>query len=435
MSALQQLLNLGLVAIGSDDSRFEKIQSAATAFTAKLKENPELLIPATLIAINSEMDDENALFALVEELVLVEWRTLRNTHVNRPRELLRSVIIDALMTSIQGNPEVAGVVFNTAASPHKFGQVKLGKAAVVVEQLLNDASQIAEDEAIKRAELGIPAAKARKKAKSKHQNLSLEIDAAIKAADILTYVEGASGPQNAEGQAAQDPNPHWPNTGQPWSNEFAPRMTVALIKAVNLSCRHLATSLSKSLESYLGSVEDRLTSEVRQAEQLCVEMSASQHSSRMRLDVLWWSEALYSSSQGCSYRKLEMHDAAVVAAIDLSEIVPALSPASVYYVLGETIHRLASMQEKDDSKKIKYFFEKLVNSQIDFGEILHRTNDNEAAISLLDAIGETSKKDKQQESNPLASINLDIALELSFDDFAMWVFRDIQARRLVEELK
>ena len=73
MSALQELLNLGLVDIGSDDSRFEKIQSAAIAFAARLKEDPDLLIPATLIAIDNETDENDPLFGLVEELVIVEW--------------------------------------------------------------------------------------------------------------------------------------------------------------------------------------------------------------------------------------------------------------------------------------------------------------------------------------------------------------------------
>lgn len=89
MMALQELLNLGLVDIGSDDSRFEKMRAAASAFVTRLNEDPGLLIPSTLIAIDNEVDENDPLFALVEELVILEWPTLRNTHVNRPRELLR----------------------------------------------------------------------------------------------------------------------------------------------------------------------------------------------------------------------------------------------------------------------------------------------------------------------------------------------------------
>ena len=52
MSTLQELLNFGLVAIGSDDSRFEKMKSASSSLLAKFKEDPSLLIPATLISLD-----------------------------------------------------------------------------------------------------------------------------------------------------------------------------------------------------------------------------------------------------------------------------------------------------------------------------------------------------------------------------------------------
>jgi hypothetical protein len=91
---LQELLNLGLVDIGSDDSRFEKMQAAGAALVEKLKAEPSLLVPATLIAIDTDVDEDEPLFSLVEELVVAEWKTMRNTHVNRPRELLRSIIVN-----------------------------------------------------------------------------------------------------------------------------------------------------------------------------------------------------------------------------------------------------------------------------------------------------------------------------------------------------
>ena len=386
-------------------------------------------------AIDSEVDEDNALFALVEKLLIVEWRTLRNTHVNRPRELLRSIIIDALITSIDGNPEVAGVIYNTAASPHKFGQVRFGKAAAVVERLLKDARHITETEAVKRAGLVAPVKKKRRGRKSEPQAPSLELGSTIKSTELLTYVEGASGPHNAQSVAAKDPNPHWPNVGNPWSYEFAPRMTAALVKAVNLGSQHLATSLSKNLANYLGVIEERLTNEVRQAEQLCIDMSESQNSSRMRLDVLWWSEALYSPLLGCSYRDLNLPDAAVAAAIDLATIVPTLSPASVNYVLGETVYRLSRMQESDAAWPLTSYLDELTKTQTDFGEALHHINETEAPLSFLGLIGETASKDGQSENKLCARTHLDGSLELSFGEFAMWIFHDLQAKRLVEELQ
>ena len=98
------------------------------------------------------------MFLLVEELVVAEWKTLRNTHVNRPRELLRAIVIDALATMIKGSAEAAAAVWNTAVGPLRHQQVRLGKAGALVEKLLNEASRTAEAEAVSRATLAVPIA-------------------------------------------------------------------------------------------------------------------------------------------------------------------------------------------------------------------------------------------------------------------------------------
>src|SRR5207244_1298178 len=93
MSTLQELLNLGLVDIGADDSRFAKMEAAGTALVERLKSEPSLVIPAALIAVDHDADENDPTFVLVEDLVIDNWKTMRNTHQNRPRELLRSIII------------------------------------------------------------------------------------------------------------------------------------------------------------------------------------------------------------------------------------------------------------------------------------------------------------------------------------------------------
>jgi hypothetical protein len=429
MSALQELLNLGLVEIGADDSRFLRMQSAASAFSTKLKDEPDFLIPSALIAIDNEVDENNPLFILVEDMVIVEWPTMRNTHVNRPRELLRSIIIAALETTINENPEAAGVVYNTVASPLKFGQVRLGKAAVVVERLLKEAARIAETEAVKRAGLMTSRMKIHEK-KPIHETPSLEIKSTVSDSDILADLVGASGPHNAQSLPGTNPNPHWPNAGHPWSYEFAPRMAATLVKAVNLGTQRLGASLSKSLATYLSNLND----EVRQAEQLCVEISESRNISQMRLNVLWWSEALYSPMIGSSYRELALPVAAVIAARDLTAIVPALSPVSVSYVLAETVLRLSRILEHDEIQSISFYLGELATAKNKFLKSFSQVSTIQRQ-PLLDLVVDASGGIEPSEGNSRLRTGLDISLKLSSGEFAMWVFHDLQARRLVEELK
>jgi hypothetical protein len=64
MAMLQELLNLGLVDIGSDDSLFEKMKAAGAALVEKLTTGPSLLVPAPLIAIDSDGDENEPFFSL-----------------------------------------------------------------------------------------------------------------------------------------------------------------------------------------------------------------------------------------------------------------------------------------------------------------------------------------------------------------------------------
>lgn len=153
---LQELLNLGLVDIGSEDSRFEKMNAAAAALVEKLRTEPSLLIPATLIAIDTDVDEGDPLFSLVEELVVAEWKTMRNTHVNRPRELLRAIIIHAISRVTEGSPRAAGVVWLSAISPFNHRQARFGKEASLVADLLSRMGEMVEREAVSRTGMAKP---------------------------------------------------------------------------------------------------------------------------------------------------------------------------------------------------------------------------------------------------------------------------------------
>ena len=62
MTTLLELLNLGLMDIGSDDSRFNKMEEASSDLIGILEEKPALIIPATLIAIDSDVDEKEPFF-------------------------------------------------------------------------------------------------------------------------------------------------------------------------------------------------------------------------------------------------------------------------------------------------------------------------------------------------------------------------------------
>ncbi|MEW8500779.1 MAG: GTPase-associated system all-helical protein GASH, partial [Candidatus Thiodiazotropha taylori] len=62
---LQDLLNFGLVDIGSDDSRLAKMELASAKLSQQFGKSPPLLITATLVALDENIDEKTAFFELV----------------------------------------------------------------------------------------------------------------------------------------------------------------------------------------------------------------------------------------------------------------------------------------------------------------------------------------------------------------------------------
>lgn len=436
MSTLQELLNLGLVEIGSDDSRFDKMQSASSALSARFKEEPRLLIPATLISLDEGVDEDEPMFALVEELVVAEWKTLRNTHVNRPRELLRSTIIDALANTVAEDPISAGIVWGSAAAPLRHSQVRLGKAASIIEMLVKNTCKLAEEEAVARSGFITSAPKKRKKKKpSSTKKLSFNISAEITDDEIVAGVASSAGPNHPEVPNLENPNPHWPNQGQQWSHEFATRMATAIANAVNSGNSHISKSLSEQLAGYLGEFKNQITEQLSQVKQLQDDTLQTHESRNMRLEVLWWSDALYSPVMQVGYRELDIPVAAVAAAVDLASIVPPHAPASACYVLGETLLRITQFNSNDDEITVHAYLDGIANTKLEFGDLLPVLPTNTMRLPLVGLVSESVANSHVSPEDVRKRAGIDPSLKLSPAEFAMWVFRGIQANRLVEVLK
>lgn len=434
MSMLQELLNLGLVEIGSEDSRFEKMQAASTALVKLFGKEPSLLIPATLIALDEDVDEDDPFLVLVEEIVAEEWKTLRNTHTNRPRQLLRSIAIDALDTASAESAEISGIIWNTAVSPVRHQQVRLGKTSDLIGQLLGQACDRAEAEAVKRAGMSVPAAKRRKK-KASGEPTKLNTAAKIKTADVLQDVVGAAGPHDANSQAPPTPNPHWSAAAPQWSYEFAPRMTAALVKAVNLGTSRLTESIGNDLAEYMASLETQLLEQQKESEQLQIEMAQSNASGRIRLDILWWSEACYSPLLKKGYRELDKAVAALIAAADLAAIVPPLAPSSVSYVLAETVADLSRGAETSElTQSLECYLKTLSEASLDLGGELSSPMINEKRMPLVDLVTGAAAGTVKSTESIRGLTGVDPELQIGPADFAMWMFRDLQARRMVEAL-
>ena len=419
MLTLQELLNLGLVDIGSDDSRLTKMEATGTVLVKHLLGNPALVIPATLIAIDREADADDPILTLVDEQLVKEWKTVRNTHVNTPRELLRSIIIQALSALGTDNPSMAALIWHTAFSPINHGQASLGKEGGLVSKLLQDFQKRAEEEATAQARFSDPPLK-------KHRNRkAIQPHAQLQDKDFVPDIGRAAGPHDSSGTSFEDPNPHWPNAAHDWSYEFTPRMTTALVKAVNLGMQQVLIPIDKELQSQRNELEKRLTSH----------LETIQMRTDTRLDVLWWSEAKYSPSLRRGYREMQRAVAAVTMAHDLSMLVPAMAPTSVTYVLGEAVAAILQYDSKPEQWSVETLLDALRTNNTDLREIIPDTTTTNGRVPLFELVAKAIGGNRVAREGVSGRTGIDPGLEISLPDFSMWMFRDIQARRLVEELR
>tara|TARA_R110002012_G_scaffold178236_2_gene343248 strand:- start:6363 stop:7697 length:1335 start_codon:yes stop_codon:yes gene_type:complete len=429
---LQELLNFGLVDIGSDDSRFAKIESASMKLSKQLEESPYLMITATLVCLDENIDENSSFFELVEGLVIDEWKTLRNTHVNRPRELLRSITISALTAATNNNPERSAIVWNTAASRLIHDQTSLGKAAGLLKQCFEKVFSTAESEALRRAGMVdvVPTKRRRKKSTASKPEVPT-LTGSIERDDVLQDIARSAGPQFPSGQPLDDSNPHWTNQPQHWSLEFTPRMTEALVKAVNLGTSRLADSIASDIAANISVIDEYLQQQLGQIESLQSKLAESEVSGRMRLDVLWWSQARYSQSQNAAYSTFPAATAALVAAVDLTKIVPAFAPASVTHVLGEMV---ANCTQNAPLTLLEHLNQLYESRPVGLEEVLPKGGDtNDSRVTLLEIVADVARGRNASEDELSSRAGVDTELMLEPSDVAMWLFRELQALRIAEE--
>lgn len=430
MAALQELLNVGLVDVGSDDTRFEKLQLAVSDLEKVLAEEPELLVTATLIALDEDVSEDEPLLVRTEALLIKHWRTMRNTHANRPRQLLRAILVEAIERRVDESPEAAGVVWYTSVSPIKHGQTKVGKGAEVIHQLVQESFERAEAEALSRTQVATKKTRRRKKKSLTPEELDLDItQKGISSDDVISSVGRALGP-NLPGHELSDPTPQWPNSGQQWSHESAPRLADALVEAVNLGTSTLSSSIESELKRILGEVVKQVSEVMQEAERKQSELSASSDASELRLSVLWWAKALYSPMLGKGYRASDPGEFTLASVLDLNELLPVLPPNSVGYVLGQVIRTLTAGEE---SLTLLDYVRELSQYVDQFKEFFEQTF-FEGKRPLLSLILDWNGDESEIADRLSLLSGLNPKLVLSREDLALWIFRDIQAQRLVKEL-
>jgi hypothetical protein len=343
---LTELLAAGLIEnLGGDDERFAKMERAAKAIAGELRVTPSRLIGAILAGLDPDVPADDPAIAHAQQALVNEWKSMNSVHTSPPIKLFRAILLEACAQAAEGKN--AAILWLTATDTLPL--VRMGKEEPVVRRMLETLATRTEELA-----LAVPSIPAKKQQAMPKVEATPAAQAPtpqkVNRQELLLRVAATVGPQyRTPKPALPNPNPNWVNNNaNVWGWDFADRMHVVLADeldglAAEISKHQgqLSQQVKASQTELVGTLGNALTSQQHWVQDALEASEARQKAVRLRLDALWWSEALYSQSLRCSYRELPPALAVVVMAIDLLDQVTMPTPASISYLLSETASRLS----------------------------------------------------------------------------------------------
>lgn len=331
---LQGFLNKGLIDVGGDDAKLEKLSQAAKDLAGALKKNPSKALSYSLIAFDPDAPENDPV--VQEALVALQnrWATYRNTFAATPIAVIRAILLDALVDAAAEDDRV-GVCF-VASARNALPLLPVDNERDIwigiVEQVERRVDVRAEEEWATPETISVHPMKYQVPTLTAPE---VTIGKASEA-DLQKGMIAASGPHDINHNPTNG-NRHWPNQNpQHWVQEFGTKSGTLIADAINealseieISQPNLVDPFNKLAETVSDYVDGTLKS-----------VSLATAGLQRRTNLLWWREALYSPSAGKSYRELPPTVAAALMALDLFDTVPLFSPASVSAFLGEAVLRL-----------------------------------------------------------------------------------------------
>ncbi len=434
MSDLLKSLNKAdlIEKLDGNDERFAKIESAAKNVAEKLKESPPLMIRAVLAGLDPDIPSDDPAIMIAADALAEVWTSVRSAYTDPPIFLYRAILLDACN---QVADSLNAIVLSYTATD-TLPLVRLGREERVVRGILAAWARTAEV-----ISLVVPQVTEPKRAPvtKKIEQLSFNAATAIKInRDNLLNAVAATIFPNYKGQAINGANPYQPNNPQLWAGEFSDRMTVLLadqLDSVKNAMVQSQNGLIKQLEQHethqLEGVKELLSSQRSWLQEVIKQSEEFKKAEHLRLNTLWWCEALYSSSLTCSYRELQPVLAGAVMPFDLLNEVKTPTPASVTYALSETV---AKLPDAEFAKPYKVY--ELLNTIQDKSSFLPEAwaQDLESPpesgrLSIRDMVVAVLQGDKDTQKL-LQRANLEPDFSISLPQLAQAIYRQEQAVRL-----
>lgn len=424
---LQKFLNKRLFQVGGDDARLERIREAANEVADILATKSSKAPQYALVAMDPSVSNDEPLLGEISEVLEKHWQTYVNCFADTPTALFRAIILEAFRLAIQKDVGIASALALTARNVISHFDVSSEKE--IWDDLISDADQKMEDQAAKEWSISISAQSPTKKPETGLVKL-----AAPKAnkQKLTESLYAASGPNDRENNPTSG-NPYWPNNGQQWSHEFAPRASSAIAIVIDDVLQKAFQGTVGNLPDAVESIAESIGTQLQQTAQSIESVSSSLN---RRSNLLWWKETLYSPTMKKSYRSLPPVSAITSMAVDMHHLATEISPISVEYFLRETASEL--LGEDDKETGLGQLCRDLL-SEKEFEPLVNQLEPFEFDNGRLPLVGflkmglvaGESLADREFER----LIGLPVKTKLSLSEFSVFIFRELQAIRATPDKK
>lgn len=416
---LQEYLKTGLFDIGDNDERLKWLKISIDDLRKKFDEDYSLLPKYVLVALDPNISDSEPVMIYTESIITAHWQALRVKFKEMPRNIIRGVILNAINSVGRAEPTAARIIY--LASQSFYPYAKLGNEKHLVEAMITDLGEVVEKEALDEWSLAEeePTLKLGVLKVTDFKLDSIEIDKEQLKAGLLVAVQNSpdgNGPQNGGTSS--------------WGEHFATKSSQSITKAFNGAMAEFGTSLKPtSIETPINKF---FADFKRTFDATLKSLISSSRAVERRSKLLWWKETLYSTSQKRSYRGLDKNLLPIVMSVDLNNQLPATTPASVEYLLRDTLFSLQGSQ--DEAIKFSDYISQI--SQTDIKAVLRpcfeEVPETDGRIGLTDFIA-LLVNDRVTVKEFQDRTGIDSKALINYGDLSVIILHDLLIRRLIRK--
>lgn len=408
---LQQFLNDKLISV-SNEEYFKKLKKCADELGKELAKDKSRLQCYALTAIDPKIPADNYLILEVNQRITKSWSTFASNIDDTPVTYIRAVMLEALKQATTDKIDNACLLWLSVQNVLQHLVIS-GKEKELLEQFFTQLANEIETHA--------------------QQKWSLLTDNASQAPDVkLTALKAKSiDSAKLEGhiKAASAHNGHGgenPNTTQNWSvwpDFFSKRTTQGIAEEVNKVTEALANDANKNQELIKNAVNTILNKAQKDIQEKNILL-------QIRTQLLWWKEANYSALFKTSYRKVQSPALEMALAADYAGYIPSPYPVSVDYFFKET-HYALGKNDVIDTLKLSGLLTSIESAKETLKPFFTELALPNGRITLLLFINGLLHG-KLSASQLNERVGLTGNEELRKADFALWLFHDTQAAKLIQ---